>query len=139
MRYLVENFLDISSVPRRSFFELLSTFATNELEREKLVEFSSPAGQEELHSYCNRPRRTALEVIAQTHSSIQLKSNSIKCKRLLLLVDILAVLLQVLADFPHTTAELRVDYLLDLFPEIQARSFSIASSLQVSQSFKATI
>ncbi|XP_056874535.1 NADPH-dependent diflavin oxidoreductase 1 isoform X5 [Takifugu flavidus] len=97
MLYLVENILDISSVPRRSFFELLSTFATNELEREKLLEFSSPADQEELHSYCNRPRRTILEV---------------------------------LADFPHTTAELRVDYLLDLFPEIQPRSFSIASSLQ---------
>uniref|UniRef100_A0A674P3N3 NADPH-dependent diflavin oxidoreductase 1 n=1 Tax=Takifugu rubripes TaxID=31033 RepID=A0A674P3N3_TAKRU len=100
MLYLVENILDISSVPRRSFFELLSTFATNELEREKLLEFSSPADQEELHSYCNRPRRTILEV---------------------------------LADFPHTTAELRVDYLLDLFPEIQPRSFSIASSLQVNQ------
>lgn len=56
-----------------------------------------------------------------------------------LLVQVLALILQVLADFPHTTAELRVDYLLDLFPEIQARSFSIASSLQVSQSFVATI
>lgn len=41
------------------------------------------------------------------------------------------LLLQVLADFPHTTAELKVDYLLDLFPEIQPRSFSIASSLKV--------
>lgn len=40
-------------------------------------------------------------------------------------------ILQVLADFPHTTAELKGDYLLDLFPEIQPRSFSIASSLQV--------
>ncbi len=38
---------------------------------------------------------------------------------------------QVLADFPHTTAELSIDYLLDLFPEIQPRSFSIASSLLV--------
>ncbi|KAM3600489.1 uncharacterized protein V6R79_024271 [Siganus canaliculatus] len=97
MHHLVERYLDISAVPRRSFFELLSTFATNELEREKLMEFSSAAGQDELHSYCNRPRRTALEV---------------------------------LADFPHTAAELKVDYLLDLFPEIQPRSFSIASSLQ---------
>ncbi|XP_070780851.1 NADPH-dependent diflavin oxidoreductase 1 [Enoplosus armatus] len=96
-RHLVESYLDIAAVPRRSFFELLSAFATDELEREKLVEFSSAAGQDELHSYCNRPRRTALEV---------------------------------LADFPHTTAELKVDYLLDLFPEIQPRSFSIASSLQ---------
>uniref|UniRef100_A0A673BCC1 NADPH-dependent diflavin oxidoreductase 1 n=1 Tax=Sphaeramia orbicularis TaxID=375764 RepID=A0A673BCC1_9TELE len=98
IRHLVEKYLDIAAVPRRSFFELLATFATNELEREKLAEFSSAAGQDDLHSYCNRPRRTALEV---------------------------------LADFPHTTAELRVDYLLDLFPEIQPRSFSIASSLQV--------
>ncbi|KAM9338279.1 NADPH-dependent diflavin oxidoreductase 1 [Symphorus nematophorus] len=97
VQHLVESYLDISAVPRRSFFELLSTFATNELEREKLLEFSSAAGQDELHSYCNRPRRTALEV---------------------------------LADFPHTTAELKADYLLDLFPAIQPRSFSIASSLQ---------
>lgn len=97
VRHLVENYLDIAAVPRRSFFELLSTFATNELEQEKLLEFSSAAGQDELHSYCNRPRRTALEV---------------------------------LTDFPHTTAELKVDYLLDLFPEIQPRSFSIASSLK---------
>uniref|UniRef100_A0A665U1H1 NADPH-dependent diflavin oxidoreductase 1 n=1 Tax=Echeneis naucrates TaxID=173247 RepID=A0A665U1H1_ECHNA len=97
VQHLIESYLDIAAVPRRSFFELLSTFATNELEREKLLEFSSAAGQNELHSYCNRPRRTALEV---------------------------------LADFPNTTAQIKVDYLLDLFPEIQPRSFSIASSLQ---------
>ncbi|XP_040915620.1 NADPH-dependent diflavin oxidoreductase 1 isoform X2 [Toxotes jaculatrix] len=97
VRHLMESFLDIAAVPRRSFFELLSTFATNELERDKLLEFSSAAGQTELHSYCNLPRRTALEV---------------------------------LADFPHTTAQVKADYLLDLFPEIQPRSFSIASSLQ---------
>lgn len=97
VRHLVETYLDIAAVPRRSFFELLSTFATNKLEREKLLEFSSAAGQDDLHAYCNRPRRTALEV---------------------------------LVDFPHTTAEIKVDYLLDLFPEIQPRSFSIASSLK---------
>lgn len=62
-----------------------------------------------------------------------------KSKHLLVFVQVLAIILQVLADFPHTTAELGVDYLLDLFPEIQARSFSIASSLQVSQSFVVTI
>ncbi|KAL0193336.1 hypothetical protein M9458_011632, partial [Cirrhinus mrigala] len=61
VRFLVEQFLDISAVPRRSFFELLATFATNELEQEKLLEFSSAQGQDALHSYCNRPRRTALE------------------------------------------------------------------------------
>lgn len=65
MRYLVESYLDINAVPRRSFFELLLTFATNELEHEKLMEFSSAEGQDELLSYCNRPRRTTLEVTAQ--------------------------------------------------------------------------
>ncbi|XP_078498271.1 NADPH-dependent diflavin oxidoreductase 1 [Lissotriton helveticus] len=63
IQYLVERYLDIGCVPRRSFFELLSYFSTNELEREKLMEFSSAQGQEELYSYCNRPRRTTLEVL----------------------------------------------------------------------------
>ncbi|XP_010013813.1 PREDICTED: NADPH-dependent diflavin oxidoreductase 1, partial [Nestor notabilis] len=63
IRYLVTHYLDISCVPRRSFFQLLSCFSTSELEREKLQEFSSAQGQEELYSYCNRPRRTTLEVM----------------------------------------------------------------------------
>ncbi|XP_069627893.1 NADPH-dependent diflavin oxidoreductase 1 isoform X3 [Haliaeetus albicilla] len=63
IRHLVTHYLDISCVPRRSFFELLSYFSTNELEREKLQEFSSAQGQEELYSYCNRPRRTTLETL----------------------------------------------------------------------------
>ena len=66
VRYLVENFLDIAAVPRRSFFEQLATFATNELELEKLTEFSSAQGQDELHGYCNRLRRTALEVSVES-------------------------------------------------------------------------
>ncbi|KAM6400141.1 NADPH-dependent diflavin oxidoreductase 1 isoform 2-T2 [Rhynochetos jubatus] len=63
IRHLVTHYLDISCVPRRSFFELLSYFSMNELEREKLQEFSSAQGQEELYSYCNRPRRTTLEAL----------------------------------------------------------------------------
>ncbi|XP_069465948.1 NADPH-dependent diflavin oxidoreductase 1 isoform X2 [Ambystoma mexicanum] len=63
IQYFVQHYLDICCVPRRSFFELLSYFATNELEQEKLKEFSSALGQEELYSYCNRPRRTTLEVL----------------------------------------------------------------------------
>uniref|UniRef100_A0A8C6K2Q6 NADPH-dependent diflavin oxidoreductase 1 n=1 Tax=Melopsittacus undulatus TaxID=13146 RepID=A0A8C6K2Q6_MELUD len=63
IRHLVTHYLDISCVPRRSFFQLLSCFSTSELEREKLQEFSSAQGQEELYSYCNRPRRTTLEVM----------------------------------------------------------------------------
>ncbi|XP_005055399.1 PREDICTED: NADPH-dependent diflavin oxidoreductase 1 [Ficedula albicollis] len=63
IQYLVTHYLDISCVPRRSFFELLAFFSTDELEREKLQEFSSAQGQEELYSYCNRPRRTTLEAL----------------------------------------------------------------------------
>ncbi|XP_043951966.1 NADPH-dependent diflavin oxidoreductase 1 isoform X1 [Gambusia affinis] len=98
VRHLVERYLDVAAVPRRSFFELLAAVATSDLERDKLLEFCSPAGRDQLQAYCDRPRRTALEV---------------------------------LADFPLTTAELEPDRLLDLIPEIQPRSFSIASSLKV--------
>ncbi|XP_075761315.1 NADPH-dependent diflavin oxidoreductase 1 isoform X3 [Pelodiscus sinensis] len=63
IQHLVACYLDISCVPRRSFFELLSWFSPDELEREKLQEFSSAQGQEELYSYCHRPRRTTLEVL----------------------------------------------------------------------------
>ncbi|XP_008423034.1 NADPH-dependent diflavin oxidoreductase 1 [Poecilia reticulata] len=98
VRHLVERYLDVAAVPRRSFFELLVAAATSDLERDKLLEFCSPAGRDQLQAYCDRPRRTALEV---------------------------------LADFPLTAAELEPDRLLDLIPEIQPRSFSIASSLKV--------
>lgn len=97
VRHLVERYLDIRCVPRRSFFQLLSYFSLDEQEREKLQEFSSAAGQDELYTYCNRLRRTTLEV---------------------------------LVDFPHTTCNIPVDYLLDLIPRIRPRAFSIASSLQ---------
>lgn len=41
----------------------MSYFTDSELEKEKLQEFITPEGQEELYSYCNRPRRTILEVL----------------------------------------------------------------------------
>ncbi|XP_006062609.1 NADPH-dependent diflavin oxidoreductase 1 isoform X2 [Bubalus bubalis] len=63
VRRLVSQYLDIASVPRRSFFELLACLSPHELEREKLREFGSALGQEELCEYCTRPRRTALEVL----------------------------------------------------------------------------
>uniref|UniRef100_A0A670YNY4 NADPH-dependent diflavin oxidoreductase 1 n=1 Tax=Pseudonaja textilis TaxID=8673 RepID=A0A670YNY4_PSETE len=63
VRYLATHYLDITCVPRRSFFEFLSHFSPNDLERSKLQEFSSAQGQEERFAYCNRPRRTVLEVL----------------------------------------------------------------------------
>nr|XP_028572080.1 NADPH-dependent diflavin oxidoreductase 1 [Podarcis muralis] len=65
IRRLVENYLDIAAIPRRSFFELAAQLSPDEREREKLAEFASAPGQEELYAYCHRrPRRTTLEVLS---------------------------------------------------------------------------
>ncbi|XP_065917009.1 NADPH-dependent diflavin oxidoreductase 1-like isoform X2 [Dysidea avara] len=94
-QYLFTHYLDVQCVPRRYFFELLMSFTQSDLERERLAEFCSPEGQDELYSYCNRVRRTSLEV---------------------------------LMDFPSATTHIPVSYLFDLFPVLQPRAFSIASS-----------
>ncbi|XP_075226577.1 NADPH-dependent diflavin oxidoreductase 1 isoform X2 [Lycorma delicatula] len=55
---------DLNAVPRRFVFQLLSKLTPSDMEREKLEEFSSAAGQEDLYNYCNRPRRNVLEVLS---------------------------------------------------------------------------
>lgn len=60
---LVKKYFDIQSVPKRSFFEILRYFSRSDLEKEKLNEFCTPQGQEDLYSYCNRPRRTIIEIL----------------------------------------------------------------------------
>lgn len=60
---------DFLSIPRKSFFELLARFSSDEMEREKLLEFISAEGQQELFNYCNRPRRTMLEVLHDFYKS----------------------------------------------------------------------
>jgi sulfite reductase alpha subunit-like flavoprotein len=68
VRWLVTHYFDIQSIPRRSFFEYLAHFASTELEKEKLTEFTTAEGQEELFSYCNRPRRTITEVLSDFYT-----------------------------------------------------------------------
>ncbi|KAH3677021.1 hypothetical protein WICMUC_001927 [Wickerhamomyces mucosus] len=68
LRSLITHHLDISSIPRRSFFKLLYKFATDEREISKLKEFSSFNDPEELYNYCNRPRRSILEVLQEFFS-----------------------------------------------------------------------
>jgi len=60
---LVRHYFDLQSIPKRYFFEILAQFTPNDLEREKLTEFSSAEGQQDLYAYCNRPKRNALEVL----------------------------------------------------------------------------
>ncbi|KAI8977874.1 hypothetical protein BDB01DRAFT_726943 [Pilobolus umbonatus] len=89
-------YLDIFGVPRRSFFEMLSYFTLDSNHTERLREFTTPEGQEDMWAYSMRPRRTMAETL------FDFKPFSI----------------------PH-------NYILELFPQLQPRSFSIASSLSV--------
>ncbi|KAL1925663.1 uncharacterized protein VTP21DRAFT_546 [Calcarisporiella thermophila] len=63
LRTLLLNYLDIFGRPRRTLFEMLAHFTTDELHTEKLREFCTPEGQDELFSYCYRPKRTVFEVL----------------------------------------------------------------------------
>ncbi|KZT67892.1 riboflavin synthase domain-like protein [Daedalea quercina L-15889] len=69
LRTLFTRHLDISAVPRRSFFALLRHFVFDELEIEKLDEFLSEEGADELYEYCQRPRRMIREVLEEFRSA----------------------------------------------------------------------
>ncbi|BGP19975.1 hypothetical protein JCM10213_006752 [Rhodosporidiobolus nylandii] len=62
LRYLLTYELDISSVPRLSFFEWLAAFSEGDME-EKLRWFCTGEGQDDLTDYTLRPRRTINEVL----------------------------------------------------------------------------
>ncbi|XP_063992176.1 NADPH-dependent diflavin oxidoreductase 1 isoform X2 [Diachasmimorpha longicaudata] len=63
LRQVVEQYWDLNYKPRRSTMQVLALLSDNDLEKEKLTEFSAAAGQDELYSYVNRPRRNILEVL----------------------------------------------------------------------------
>ncbi|KAI0632697.1 riboflavin synthase domain-like protein [Trametes polyzona] len=69
LREVFTRYLDINAVPRRSFFAFLQHFAQDELEREKLEEFLSDEGADEMYEYCQRPRRTIREVLEEFRSA----------------------------------------------------------------------
>lgn len=94
LRTIATQLWDLNAVPRPRTFELLAINCQNELEKEKLIEFTTPEGQEDLYSYANRPRRTIVEL---------------------------------LRDFPHSTSQITLPILFEIFQTIKPRSFSIAS------------
>ncbi|KAH7100415.1 riboflavin synthase domain-like protein [Auriculariales sp. MPI-PUGE-AT-0066] len=63
IREILTNYVDAFSVPRRSFFEFVQHFTSDEQHKEKLVEFCTPEGAEDLDDYVNRVRRTSAEVL----------------------------------------------------------------------------
>ena len=46
IEYCVRHYWDIQSIPRRYFFEMLSHFSEDILEKEKLLEFNTAEGQQ---------------------------------------------------------------------------------------------
>jgi sulfite reductase alpha subunit-like flavoprotein len=97
IRWLLENVLDIMSIPRRSFFASLVYFAGTRTEDEsyqktRLLELADPALIDELWDYTTRPKRTILEVMM---------------------------------DF--TTLKIPWQYALTTLPLLRGRQFSIAS------------
>ncbi|KAG8901255.1 NAPDH-dependent diflavin reductase, partial [Tulasnella sp. 417] len=68
IRQLLAKHLDICSVPRRSFFENIRHFTSDEREKEKLEDFCTKEGLDDLHSYTTRPRRTIIEILSEFKS-----------------------------------------------------------------------
>ncbi|KAI9467547.1 NAPDH-dependent diflavin reductase [Coemansia sp. RSA 989] len=69
LRWLFTHYLDITAVPRRSFFEMLYYFSSAENEKERLHDFTVAEGQDELHTYCMKPRRTIMEALGDFPNS----------------------------------------------------------------------
>lgn len=66
IRSLLTHHLDIMAIPRRSFFANVWYFAQgSEREQERLLEFSTLEGLEDLYDYANRPRRSILETVTE--------------------------------------------------------------------------
>ncbi|EJS41338.1 tah18p [Saccharomyces arboricola H-6] len=74
LRNLLKYHCDFMSIPRTSFFMKTWTFATDvtkmergqeqlEDQREKLRQFATDQDMQDLYDYCNRPRRSILEVL----------------------------------------------------------------------------
>lgn len=68
LRQLLTNHLDITSIPRRSFFAQLAHYTTDEFHKERLLEFTDPQYVDELYDYTTRPRRSILEVLQEFES-----------------------------------------------------------------------
>ena len=65
IRKLLTHHLDITAIPRRSFFALIAHFTDDEMQQERLREFTDPQYTDELYDYTTRPRRSILEVLQE--------------------------------------------------------------------------
>ncbi|KAE8423252.1 hypothetical protein BDV36DRAFT_279212 [Aspergillus pseudocaelatus] len=63
LRALIMDYLDIRAIPRRRFFSEISHYTNDEMQKERLLEFTNPEFLDELWDYTSRPRRSILEVL----------------------------------------------------------------------------
>ncbi|QRV84348.1 FAD-binding domain protein [Ceratobasidium sp. AG-Ba] len=70
LRNLLIKAAAITAVPRKSFIELLSNFTKDQLETDKLREFCTSEGLDDLFDYTTRVRRTILEVLLEFRSAV---------------------------------------------------------------------
>ena len=68
LQELLQGYLDINAIPRRSFFAKIVRYTDDEAHKERLLEFTNPEYLDEYYDYATRPRRSILEVLQEFHS-----------------------------------------------------------------------
>ncbi|CAD6570080.1 MAG: NAPDH-dependent diflavin reductase [Alectoria sarmentosa] len=68
LRTLLTEHLDLTAIPRRSFFSLIAHFTDDQFHKDRLLEFAKPEYIDELYDYTTRPRRSILEVLQEFES-----------------------------------------------------------------------
>ena len=68
LRKLLTEHLDLTAIPRRSFFSLIAHFTKDQFHEDRLLEFTKPEYIDELYDYTTRPRRSILEVLQEFES-----------------------------------------------------------------------
>lgn len=63
LRQIAQQYWDLNFIPKRSTMQTLALISENKLEKEKLFEFTTAAGQEDFYNYINRPKRNIIEVL----------------------------------------------------------------------------
>lgn len=65
LRNLLTKHLDLTAIPRRSFFATIAHFTQDQMHKDRLFEFTKPEYIDELYDYTTRPRRSILEVLQE--------------------------------------------------------------------------
>lgn len=65
LRQLLTHNLDITAIPKRSFFNTIYHFSDDPAHKERLLDFSNPVYSDEFFDYTTRPRRSILEVLQE--------------------------------------------------------------------------